>query len=131
MINHPSPKDRRSLPSNFGVDEGARVAVAPDALKIEDQFGNVEVVVGVVAAAGLSITNGPGEVAAPLKFEASQYADKSGENGSRPAGKGSTQVGIPDCCVVNPGRGNELPAGGNTDAADCLQHELPISRDQR
>lgn len=124
MINHPSPKDRRSLPSNFGVGEGARVAVAPDALKIEDQFGNVEVAVDVVVAAGLSMTNGPGWAVAPLELEAIQYADKSGENGSRSAGKGSTQVGIPGCCVVKPGRGNELPAGGNTVAADCLQHEL-------
>lgn len=60
MINHPSPKDRRSLPSNFGVGEGAREAVAAEEFKIVDQFGNVEVEAAGVTVAGLSMTNGPG-----------------------------------------------------------------------
>ena len=80
--NQPSPKDKRSLPSNFGVCDGARVphceagetpdAVAPIELKMLDQFGNVVVDAAGVAAAGLSIANGPGWDATPLKFEASQ-----------------------------------------------------------
>jgi hypothetical protein len=80
--NQPSPKDKRSLPSNFGVGDGARVphcetgetldAVAPIELKTVDQFGSVAVEAVGVAAAGLSIANGPGWEPTPLKFEASQ-----------------------------------------------------------
>jgi hypothetical protein len=84
MRNQPSPKDKRSLPSNFGVCDGVRVphcdcetgetpdVVAPIELKMLDQFGNVVFDAAGVAAAGLSIANGPGWDATPLKFEASQ-----------------------------------------------------------